>query len=93
MKPKKTTKTRFECSELVCDLWKEDRDVDYKKHFKDHGFIFNKQTGELYKDFDRAIFLNEGDRVDLIPFCSFQKVTWKYYFIDEDMMVYFLEQE
>ena len=65
----------------------------FKKHFKEHGFIYEKEIDELYKDFDRAIFLNEGDRVDLIPFCAYQKVSFKYYAIDEDMMVYHIEQE
>ena len=90
----KTTKTRFECSEIVYDVLDCRKDIEayFKKNLKKHGFVYDKQMDQVYKDFDRAIFLNEGDCVDLIPFCSYQKVSFKYYLIDEDMMIYHLEQ-
>ena len=62
----------------------------YEKYYKPKGFILNKESQDVYIEFDREIQLNEGDRVDL---SGFRMVQWKCVDLDTDMIIYALEEE
>lgn len=62
----------------------------YEDNYKKHGFILNKQEENVYKEFDREIQLNEGDRVDLQ---GFRIVDWKCVDLDNDVIIYSLKEE
>lgn len=62
----------------------------YEDYYKKSGFVLDKETEDVYKDFDREIHLNEGDRVDLF---GFRIVTFKYIDLHNDLIVYVLKEE
>jgi hypothetical protein len=85
-------KTRFSISQDVFsttgtlnEMYKYYEDV-YKKH----GFILDKRQEDVYKDFNKEIQLNEGDRVDLQ---GFRIVDWKCVDLDSDLIIYSLIEE
>jgi hypothetical protein len=87
-------KTRFEINEEVFD---EDVTLDhsygyYEKYLKKYGFVLDKENQEVFKEFDRSIILNEGDRIEIDPI-GFKIITWKCYNIDNDIMTYVLKNE
>ena len=92
---KKTTKTRFQCLESVettCGSRKEKEiDAYFHKHLKNIGFIWDKKTWDIYKDFNYQINLNEGDTIDMEPFCGHQTISHKYYDVTNDIIVYTTE--
>ena len=63
---------------------------DYENEFRKQGFVLDKQSEDVYKIFDKEIHLNEGDRVDLY---GFRIVSWKCVDLDEDMIIYSLDEE
>jgi hypothetical protein len=85
-------KTRFNINEeifigfnTIGDCYKY-----YEKHFKEHGFVLDKENEDVYKEFNKEIKLNEGDRVE---FYGIRKVDWKCYNIEEDYIEYALIEE
>lgn len=71
--------------------WEKDNNAYFKKHLKNRGFIWDKNICDVYKDFNRPINLNEGDLIDMRPFCGLQTITHKYYDVDKDMIIYNIE--
>ncbi len=62
----------------------------YEDYYKENGFVLDKNREEVYKEFDKEIQLNEGDRVDLL---GFKIVKWKCIDLDNDLILYALEEE
>jgi len=62
----------------------------YEDNYKKNGFILNKQEENVYKEFDKEIQLNEGDRVYLQ---GFRIVYWKFVDLDNDLIIYSLKEE
>ena len=62
----------------------------YEDYYKESGFVLDKKREEVYKEFDKEIQLNEGDRVDLL---GFKIVKWKCLDLDNDLILYALEEE
>lgn len=85
-------KTRFSIADEVF-LMKGTLDDIYKYYedcYKDKGFILDKHSEDVYKEYDREIHLNEGDRVDLQ---GFRVVDWKCIDLDNDVIIYSLREE
>jgi len=85
-------KTRFEISG---DVFSSGRTLKecfeyYEYWYKEQGFILNKEDEEVYKEFDKEIYLNEGDRVGL---CGLWIVEWKCVDLDDDVIIYVLIEE
>lgn len=85
-------KTRFEI------LWNEVIEVDPDNRYivdrifsdyKNDGYSINEDQ-EVYKEFDRTINLNEGDRVYLNEYYI---VKWKCHDIEKDQVIYLLMPE
>ena len=64
----------------------------YEKYLKQCGFVLDKEREEVFKEFDRSIILNEGDRI-VMDGIGVKIITGKYYDIDNDIMIYILEEE
>jgi hypothetical protein len=64
----------------------------YEKYLKQYGFVLDKEREEVFKEFDRSIILNEGDRIEMDGI-GLRIITWKVYDIDNDIMTYALEEE
>jgi len=87
-------KTRFEINEKVflyngtlpeCYEY-------YEKYLKQYGFVLDKESESVFKEFDRSIILNEGDRIEMDGI-ELSIITWKCYDIDNDIMTYVLKEE
>jgi hypothetical protein len=87
-------KTRFEVSEEVFlnNGYLVDCYNYYEKNLKEFGFILDKEEEAVYKDFDKEITLNEGDRV-VLDGIGLRIITWRCYDIDKDLMTYVLREE
>jgi hypothetical protein len=85
-------KTRFSIADEIFNFSKTDESnfEYYESHYKQLGFILDKEAYDVYKDYDKAIDLNEGDRVDLY---GFRLVEWKCYDIENDLIIYSLKEE
>lgn len=68
----------------------EDMYKYYEDVYKKHGFILDKEREDVYKEFNNEIHLNEGDRVDLH---GFRLVEWKCVDLDNNVIIYSLEEE
>ena len=64
----------------------------YEKYLKQYGFVLDKETENVFKEFDRLIILNEGDRIGMDGI-GLRIITWKCYDIDNDIMTYVLKEE
>jgi hypothetical protein len=87
-------KTRFEIDEevlLQTETLPEFCDY-YEKHLKQYGFVLDKEREEIFKEYDKPILLNEGDRIEMDGIGS-RIITWKCYNIDNDIMTYGLNEE
>lgn len=87
-------KTRFEINQevfLYNGTLPECYDY-YEKYLKQYDFVLDKEREEVFKEFDRSIILNEGDRIALDGI-GIRIITWKCYDIDNDIMTYVLEEE
>jgi len=62
----------------------------YEDNYRKHGFVLNKAEESVYKEFDREIQLNEGDRVDLY---GLRIVDWKCVDLIDDVIIYALDEE
>lgn len=69
---------------------------DYEMNYKDLGYMFNEDIMEeydwqyqIYKEYDKSIHLNEGDR--LIVNEDDWTVTWKAFDADQDIMIIWLK--
>ena len=84
-------KTKFDVSDSIFGTVGIEKCFDYyNKHYKERGFIFDKENQEVYKIFNKEIHLKEGDRIFLE---SFRIVTWKCIHIEEDMIEYIVNEE
>lgn len=85
-------KTRF----LITDeIFSFDNNIEecfkfYNQLYEKLGFILDRKRQAVYKDFDREIDLNEGDRVGL---SGFRIVEWKCVDLDNNMVIYYLREE
>lgn len=87
-------KTRFDFSP---EVFQTDRDLldcydYYEQNLKEFGFILDKEQEAVYKEFDKEITLNEGDRV-VLDGMGIRIITWRCYDIDNDLMIYVLIEE
>lgn len=87
-------KTRFEINE---EVFLDNGDLPecyeyYEKYLKQHGFVLDKEREDVFKEFDRSIILNEGDRIEMDGI-GLRIITWKCYDIDNDIMTYVLKKE
>jgi hypothetical protein len=87
-------KTRFDFSS---EVFQRDGDLldcydYYEENLKEFGFILNKEEEAVYKEFDKEITLNEGDRV-ILDGIGLRIITWRCYDIDKDLMTYVLIEE
>jgi len=64
----------------------------YEKYLKQYGFVLDKEYENVFKEFDRLIILNEGDRIETDGI-GLRIITWKCYDIDNDIMTYVMEEE
>lgn len=62
----------------------------YEDNYRKRGFVLNKAEESVYKEFDREIQLNEGDRVDLY---GLRIVDWKCVDLIDDVIIYALDEE
>lgn len=87
-------KTRFEINEEVfLDNGTLPECYEYyEKYLKQYGFVLDKETENVFKEFDRLIILNEGDRIEMDGI-GLRIITWKCYDIDNDIMTYVLKEE
>jgi len=87
-------KTRFEINEEVfLDNGTLPECYEYyEKYLKQYGFVLDKEREDVFKEFDRSIILNEGDRIVMDGIGS-KIITWKCYDIDNDIMNYVLKEE
>ena len=87
-------KTRFDFSPEVFKI--EGNLLDcyhyYEQNLKEFGFILDKEEEAVYKEFDKEITLNEGDRV-ILDGIGIRIITWRCYDIDKDLMTYVLIEE
>jgi hypothetical protein len=87
-------KTRFDFSPEVFKI--EGNLLDcydyYEQNLKEFGFILDKEEEAVYKEFDKEITLNEGDRV-VLDGIGLRIITWRCYDIDKDLMTYVLIEE
>ena len=87
-------KTRFDFSP---EVFQRDGDLldcydYYEQNLKEFGFILDKEEEAVYKEFDKEITLNEGDRV-VLDGIGLRIITWRCYDIDNDLMIYVLIEE
>jgi len=79
---------RFEITSDVFDRGLDESEQYYVDYYKDQGFILNMSDQECYKDYNREIKLSEGDRIEIA------NITWivkfKCYYVDEDIIKYYL---
>lgn len=87
-------KTRFEINEEVfLDNGTLAECYDYyEKYLKEYGFVLDKEREDVFKEFDRSIILNEGDRIEMDGI-GLRIINWKCYDIDNDVMTYVLKEE
>jgi hypothetical protein len=87
-------KTRFEINEEVfLDNGTLPECYDYyEKYLKEYGFVLDKEREDVFKEFDRSIILNEGDRIEMDGI-GLRIITYKCYDIDNDVMTYVLKEE
>lgn len=87
-------KTRFDVSREVFSIDGNLLDCYdyYEQNLKEFGFILNKEEEAVYKEFDKEITLNEGDRV-VLDGMGIRIITWRCYDIDKDLMTYVLIEE
>lgn len=87
-------KTRFEINEEVfLDNGTLPECYDYyEKYLKEYGFVLDKEREDVFKEFDRSIILNEGDRIEMDGI-GLRIIIWKCYDIDNDVMTYVLKEE
>ena len=85
-------KTRFSISNEIFlgEGTLEDMYQYYEKYYKDKGFVLDKINEDVYKEFDREIHLNEGDRVALQ---GIRIVDWKCIDIEKNLLIYSLIHE
>jgi hypothetical protein len=86
-------KTRFSINNEIFGRREtlEDMYKYYERYYKKQGFILDKINENVYKEFDREIHLNEGDRVDLEG--VFRLVEWKCIDLDKNIIRYELIEE
>lgn len=87
-------KTRFDFSPEVFNIDGNLLDCYdyYEQNLKEFGFILDKEEEAVYKEFDKEITLNEGDRV-ILDGIGLRIITWRCYDIDKDLMIYVLIEE
>tara|TARA_R110000868_G_scaffold112930_4_gene303611 strand:+ start:7297 stop:7563 length:267 start_codon:yes stop_codon:yes gene_type:complete len=87
-------KTRFDFSPEVFSIDGNLLDCYdyYEQNLKEFGFILDKEEEAVYKEFDKEITLNEGDRV-ILDGIGLRIITWRCYDIDKDLMTYVLIEE
>ena len=87
-------KTRFDFSPEVFNIDGNLLDCYdyYEQNLKEFGFILDKEEEAVYKEFDKEITLNEGDRV-ILDGIGLRIITWRCYDIDKDLMTYVLIEE
>lgn len=85
-------KTRFDVNTEIFDRrgTLEDMYKYYERYYKKYGFILDKINESVYKEFNREIHLNEGDRVYLE---GFKFVHWKCIDLDKNIIRYSLINE
>jgi len=59
----------------------------YEDHYKDRGFVLDKINEDVYKEFNREIHLDEGDRVHLE---GLRIIDWKCIDLDNNIIKYSL---
>jgi len=89
--------TRFELRQIVFqDCSSKEGHEYYEKYLKQHGFVLETELsgdyGDIYKDYEGLILLNQGDRVD-IDGGGFAQIDWKCFDIDKGIMNYVLANE
>lgn len=87
-------KTRFE---IYDEVFSGNRTLHecyeyYEKYLKEYGFVLDKEYENVFKEFDRLIILNEGDRIKMDGI-GLRIITWKCYDVDNDIMTYVLKEE
>ena len=86
-------KTRFEIHEEVFNNGTLHECYEYyEKYLKQYGFVLDKERQDVFKEFDRSIILNEGDRIEMGGI-GLRIIIWKCYDIDNDIMIYVLKDE
>jgi hypothetical protein len=85
-------RTRFDISNYIFTSDVESGCARYEASYKEDGFILNKQEEAVFKEYDRGILLNVGDRVT-IPIFGAGIIVWKGYDVDSDIMTYVLYEE
>ncbi len=85
-------KTRFDVNtEIFLKIRTlEDGYKRYEDYYKDKGFVLDKINESVYKEFNREIHLNEGERVYLE---GFKFVDWKCIDLDKNIIRYSLIDE
>lgn len=93
-KHKIVMKTRFDFSREVFSIDGNLLDCYdyYEQNLKEFGFILDKEEEAVYKELDKEIILNEGDRV-ILDGIGLSIITWRCYDIDKDLMTYVLIEE
>jgi len=88
----KKMKTRFEINDEIFgnSMTLDDMFKYAENEYIKYGFTIDKINQDVYKEYDKEIILNKGDRVNLR---GFRIVEWKCYDIDEDLMIYSLREE
>ena len=86
-------KTRFEVGHIFLNNGTLQECFDYyENNLKEYGFILDKEREEVFKEYNRQILLNEGDRIEMDGL-GLQIISWKCYDPDNDIMIYTLIEE
>ena len=86
--------TRFEINR---EIFYDNGSIDncykyYEKHYKKDGWILDKETENVYMDFNREIYLNILDRVS-IHSIGLRQVVWKCIDLELEIIEYALHEE
>ena len=63
----------------------------YEKHYKEDGYIFDKENEDVYIIFDEQFDFKEGDRITISEITRL--VIWKDVNITNRIITYYLEEE
>ena len=87
-------KTRIEITHEIFkwDVSLEESEQIFKEEFEEYGFTLDMRNQICYKEYNRHIHLNVGDRIDMND-KIFRTITWKCYNPDEDLFEYQTEKE
>ena len=84
-------KTKFGINQYVFKGRTLEEAIKYhEEYLKPKGWNLDAENEDVYIIYDKHIKLKEGDRIYLD---SYMLVTWKCYYVEEDIVEYILEEE